>query len=174
MYFICPGIHDPKFTISFVETLIQQGIEGEKLLILPTDNYPPFSGFHVFCFLNQCLDNQATKKPLTIISFSAGVVGAIVAAWMWQRWGRKIKTFIAVDGWGMPLKGNFPIYSLSHDFFTYVSWGQWNHNCGSFYAKPSVEHLQLWQSPAQVKGWALGAKGQPESTTALQFLLSAI
>jgi hypothetical protein len=174
-------------------SFLEKGIKRENLLILPTNNYSPISGTDIFSFLlqncpslspspieprKQPLDPQTSEgvtysptkmglPKLKIICFSAGVVGSIFAAYLWQLWGGKISTFIAVDGWGMPLKGDFPIYTLSHDFFTYASWGQWNHNSGAFYADPPVSHLQLWHSPHTTRGQATNAH---TPLTALEFI----
>jgi hypothetical protein len=170
MNLICPGIHPHSETDNFVQDLTIKGVKREKLLILPTENYPPISALHIFSFLQQ----NHPQQPLTIISFSAGVVGAIGAAWLWQKWGGEIRTFIALDGWGMPLFGNFSIYSLSHDYFTYSTWGKFNSNAGSFYANPPVEHLQLWRSPKNVRGYFINANGKTELTTAINLIVSLL
>ncbi|ACK73615.1 conserved hypothetical protein [Gloeothece citriformis PCC 7424] len=165
-YLICPGIHDRKLTESFLEGLKSENINLNKLLILPVDRYPPYSAFHIFSFLEQQLKSQT---ELTVISFSAGVVGAIGAASKWQQQGNSIRAFMALDGWGVPLRGDFPIYRLSHDYFTHWSSALLGGGDESFYADPPVDHLDLWRSPAQVPGWHLG-KGDRSRTTAAAFL----
>jgi len=35
--------------------------------------------------------------------------------------GGHVKAFVLLDGWGVPLVGNFPIHRLSHDYFTQSS-----------------------------------------------------
>lgn len=107
---------------------------------------------HILEFLQQKYRGQVLPK-LIIISFSAGVVGAISAAWGWQLMGGKIEALIAFDGWGVPLVGNFPIYRISHDYFTHWSSSLLGKGDKSFYADPPVNHLDLWRSPQQVIGW---------------------
>ena len=88
---------------------------------------------------------------MNIIAFSAGVVGASQLALIWQRLGGQVACLIALDGWGVPLWGDFPIYRLSHDEFTYRT-SHWLGGQSHFWATPSVEHLQLWAAPSQVRG----------------------
>lgn len=150
---ICPGIHDSSLTDSFLQVLAQQQISWEKTLVFPTNNYPAFSAFHLLQFLQE---KSNISDSLVFISFSAGVVGAIGAALTWQQWGGNVRAFIALDGWGVPLWGNFPIYRLSHDQFTHWSSALLGGGEKNFYADPPVEHLDLWRSPDQVKGWLIG------------------
>lgn len=91
--------------------------------------------------------------PLAFVSFSAGVVGAIGAAWMWQFLGGTVKAFIAFDGWGVPLWGSFPIHRFSHDEFTHWSSALLGAGSDSFYADPPVAHLDLWAKPQIAQGW---------------------
>ncbi len=170
---VCPGIHAPKLTQEFL-----QGLQGEdwranafsqlEILLFPTQKYPAISAFHILQFL--CVDRLVPPSPIIFISFSAGVVGAIGAAWGWQLLGGEVKAFIALDGWGVPLHGNFPIHRLSHDYFTHwtslLSGGE-----ESFYAEPAVEHLDLWRSPQSVQGWRTDSKGTAQRLSAAQFLL---
>lgn len=115
--------------------------------------------------------------PLVWIAFSAGVVGALGAAQGWQWRGGRVRGFYALDGWGMPLGGKFPMYRLSHDRFTHrtslpLGAGRWN-----FYADPSVEHWDLWRSPAQVWGWSIDRScpaASPQRQTAAQFLVQRL
>ncbi|NEP81121.1 MAG: hypothetical protein F6K39_24970 [Okeania sp. SIO3B3] len=154
---ICPGIHDPKLTEQFLEGLFihwQSLSQSGELLICPTQDYSPYSAIDILNFL--WIKNQLTKNvPLLFIAFSAGVVGAVGAAWGWQLRGGQVKAFVAIDGWGMPVEGNFPIYKVSHDYFTHWSWGHLGTVDQSFYAHPSVEHLEIWRSPQTTKGWWL-------------------
>ncbi len=151
LYLICPGFHDPKLTHSFVQNISNHCIPLDNLLIFPTDQYPPYSGFHLLHYLQEKC-KQKTQN-LMIIAFSAGVVAAVTAAWEWQRQGGKIKGLIAFDGWGVPLLGDFPIYRVSHDEFTHYSSAILGTGNLSFYAAPAVDHLDLWRSPDQVQGW---------------------
>jgi hypothetical protein len=97
---ICPGIHDPAATQVFVAHL-----PLDDYLIFPTDRHPAFSGVHLWQFLQ---GQKNLSDPLTFLSFSAGVVAAIAAAQFWQFAGGRVEKMIALDGWGVPLWGNFP------------------------------------------------------------------
>lgn len=158
---VCPGIHNPALTESFVCQLFSDNFSRclEKVLIFPTQDYPAYSGLDIFNYLcsqsQQISPPSPVKLPLVFIGFSAGVVGAIAAAWMWQAAGGEVKALIALDGWGVPLGGNFPIYRLSHDYFTHWSSGLLGSGVESFYADPPVEHLNLWSSPQTTRGWWL-------------------
>lgn len=124
---------------------------------------------------------------LVFVAFSAGVVGAIAAARLWQAQGGSVKALIALDGWGVPLYGKFPIHRLSHDYFTHWSSALLGSGCDNFYADPAVEHLDLWRSPQQTQGWQerspiqlTGKAGLSDRktslipTTATQFLRSLL
>lgn len=166
---ICPGIHDSKLTNSFLEGLGCQlnsdflyTHPARNILTFPAENYPAYSAVHILQFLRDC----SITSPLVFISFSAGVAGAIGAAWMWQLSGGQIKAFIALDGWGVPLGGNFPIHRLSHDYFTHWSSAVLGGGEDSFYADPAVEHLELWKSPQTAQGWWVhSAEAQAEQRT---------
>jgi hypothetical protein len=146
---ICPGIHDPHLTDLFVQAL--QAKISQDYLVLPTTEYLPYSAIAVY----QWLDEQKLSKtePLAFIAFSAGVVGGFGAAIAWQLQGGRVDRFIAMDGWGMPLVANFPIFRVSHDYFTHWSSGILGGGSGGFYADPGVEHLELWRSPSTSFGW---------------------
>lgn len=188
---VCPGIHDPKLTESFLEQLIAQveqdgehKCQSENILIFPTQNYPAYSSVHILQFLRDNLDRNTAgigrlaSSSLVFISFSAGVAGAIGAAYRWQMQGGRVKAFISLDGWGVPLYGNFPIYRLSHDYFTHWSSALLGAGEESFYAEPPVDHLALWRSPQKALGWRIrpSSEGwQPRMpTTAAQFLATLI
>jgi len=89
-----------------------------NILIFPTQDYLALAAFQILQFCAIALIPKTS--PLVFISFSAGVVGAIGAAWGWQLLGG-VWAFIAIDGWGVAAFGNFPIYRLSHDYFTHWS-----------------------------------------------------
>ncbi len=166
---ICPGIHDRSLTDSFLDELYKQGLgqhQSGELLIFPTSDYPAYSAFDILNFLcretqssgslhfySQNLSNDCVK--LVFISFSAGVVGAMGAALMWQQFGGEVEALIAIDGWGVPLVANFPIYRISHDHFTHWSSALLGGGNESFYAAPGVEHLEVWRSPQTTQGWWL-------------------
>jgi hypothetical protein len=181
---ICPGIHQPELTESFLKELqvaraarnpliptqqsrFDSSLNYPKnLLIFPAQRLPVYSAIHVREFLGQ---HCSMAFPLVMICFSAGVVGGIGAAWGWQQAGGTIKAFMALDGWGVPLYGDFPIHRLSHDRFTHWSSQLLGAGIDSFYADPSVEHLELWRSPQMAHGW-WGQKSQLQRTTAATFL----
>ncbi|NJK53546.1 MAG: hypothetical protein HC936_13370 [Leptolyngbyaceae cyanobacterium SU_3_3] len=68
-----------------------------------------------------------------------------------------------MDGWGVPLGGDFPIYRVSHDRFTHWSSAWWVAGLDSFYADPAVAHLDLWRSPQTVQGrWVSPTHTSPQ------------
>lgn len=163
---ICPGIHNPTLTRDFIASLQFHSIELENFLIFPTERYPAFSGLHLWQFLQE---QKISKKSLTFLAFSAGVVAAIAAAQFYQLEGGKVEKIIALDGWGVPLWGNIPIYRGSHDYFTHWSSALIGEGNISFYADPPVEHLALWRMPHQVSGWMFN-KNSYSFTTEATFL----
>jgi hypothetical protein len=150
---VCPGIHDVELTQEFIAGLSNIQANNWQFLVFPTQDYPAYSAIHIVDFLRSQINN--IKQPIALISFSAGVVGAIGAASSWQLLGGNVKTLIAIDGWGVPLAGNFPIHRLSHDYFTHWSSALLGAGDDSFYADPAVEHLELWQSPDSCNGWCM-------------------
>ncbi len=158
---VCPGMHSPVLTAAFLEAL-QPTLDPNLLWwVLPYPT-PPYSPQAVLDFLESHWPPTPSPHhpvPLIWLSFSAGVVGAIAAARTWRRQGHPVTAFIALDGWGVPLAGDFPIFRLSHDRFTaYTSeWPQ--RSAGFFYAEPGVEHLELWRSPQTVSGIWIHSQG---------------
>lgn len=202
---ICPGIHSTTLTESFLVELqsVFPDNNSVRWLVFPSNSHPPYSPLHVLDFLQQqlktpllshpsllqgCLSHRLrtmAQEPLIMISFSAGVVGAIGAAQIWQSFGGVIQCFIALDGWGVPLWGNFPIHRISHDYFTHWSSAFLGAGQDSFYANPPVDHLELWRSPHTVTGWRIAPSvadypsnglqiPQPTPMTAVEFLLSLL
>lgn len=159
---VCPGVHDLQATQEFL-----QGLQGVMVplslnwLIFPADCYPAYSAIHVGWFLVDQLSSLHPQdwlnQPVAIISFSAGVVAAIATAWSWRLAGGKITALIAIDGWGVPLGGDFPIHRLSHDYFTHWSSALLGAGQDAFYAEPAVDHLNLWRSPETTQGWWLSS-----------------
>jgi len=145
-------------------------LERQPLIVFPADRLPPYSGGHVFHFVRDRLRQECPDSyrqlPLVWIGFSAGVVGAIAAAWAWQWRGGRVQAFFALDGWGVPLGGDFSIYRLSHDPFTHWSSALLGNGTDSFYADPPVTHLDLWRSPQTIGGWWLSAQGSHRATVA--------
>ncbi|MDY6785164.1 MAG: hypothetical protein SW833_21905 [Cyanobacteriota bacterium] len=161
---ICPGFHPSELTDSFVRSVT---ISTSHFRIVPIQYYPPYSGKDIFKFLS---NSVSITTPLIFIAFSAGVVGAIAAAREWQRRGSEVRALIALDGWGVPLLGDFPIHRLSHDGFTHWSSQALGGGEEGFYADPSVEHLALWRSPQTVWGWRERGMGLRDRTTAAEFI----
>jgi len=152
---ICPGIHNSQLTHEFLAGL-QRCDSGnvervQQLLLFPSHEYPAYSAIHILNYLQRHLTLMNTS--VTFISFSAGVVGAIGAAWGWQMLGGTVKALVALDGWGVPLYGTFPIHRLSHDYFTHWSSALLGSGDSRFYADPPVEHLKLWEKPDSCPGW---------------------
>lgn len=152
---IIPGIHSSQLTNCFIKG-IQDNLH-QDYLIFPTEQDLPYNALSVYQWLNR--QQLATTKPLSFITFSAGVVGGIGAALIWQLQGGKIASFIAIDGWGMPLVGNFPIYRVSHDYYTHWSSAILGAGREGFYADPARSHLELWRSPDACLGWRSIGRG---------------
>jgi hypothetical protein len=167
---LCPGMHDPQLTDAFWNAIRQRygELHVAKAIpmayVVPEANIWGVSPLHVLHFLSQSV---LVAEPILMISFSAGVVGAIAAAWAWQGQGGSIRAFVALDGWGVPLSGSFPIYRLSHDEFTHWSSQPLGMGQAPFYADPEVGHLDLWRSPDQAWGWWL-QEAQPQRVTAAE------
>jgi hypothetical protein len=167
-------MHDPQLTDRFLQVLSREGIALDRLLVFPTQNYAAYSMFDLLQFLHHRLQE---KSDLIFLGFSAGVVAAIGAALAWQQNGGKVRALIALDGWGVPLLGDFPMYRLSHDEFTHWSSALLGTGEDSFYADPPVAHLDLWRSPDRVTGWAIqkNTRGETRSrTTAIVFLVTLL
>ena len=170
---ICPGIHSTQLTKQFVQE-IESIFKDHQYLILPTDRYLPYSALGVYQWLRIQLSPLETQ-PLTFITFSAGVVGGFGAALAWQLEGGKVKSFIAGDGWGMPLLASFSIYRFSHDYFTHWSSAILGGGDRGFYAEPGVKHLDLWRSPDNCYGWQVispGCKTRCSVTSYLESILN--
>ena len=152
---ICPGIHPPNLTKYFIQGLQEKSncFCKHNWLILSTQNYAPYAPLDVYLWLKTHYPSPINTPPLVFISFSAGVVGGFGAALMWQMNGGRVKALFALDGWGVPLLANFPIYRLSHDYFTHWSSALLGAGDDSFYADPTVEHLELWRAPDATWGW---------------------
>lgn len=163
---ICPGVHPPELTDRFVQSLALQ-----NYLVLPTESYLPYDAIAVY----QWIDRQQLDKtqPLSFITFSAGVVGGFGAAIAWQLQGGKIYSFVAFDGWGVPLVANFPIYRVSHDYFTHWSSAILGAGRSGFYVEPAVEHLELWRSPINC-GWRIISPGWKTRDTLNNYLADVL
>ncbi|WP_017654109.1 hypothetical protein [Fortiea contorta] len=172
---ICPGIHEPELTESFVSGWLDRRLEifmastPVNIFIYPGRDCLTLSAVNIVEFLGDRL-KQRQKSPVMFISFSAGVVGAIVAASWWQHLGGNIKAFVAIDGWGVPLYGDFPIHRMSHNYFTHWSSSLLGSGQDNFYAEPAVDHLSMWRSPQSIQGWRLKSNQAPSCLSAAEFL----
>ena len=174
--FICPGFHLPQLTQSFLQELSlsnSNSILSVNIRIFKSENYTALSAIHILQDLIKAYGQPHQATPVLFISFSAGVLGALGAAWGWELLGGKVKAVIAIDGWGVPLMGNFPIHRLSHDYFTHQTSIVINRPEDSFYADPEATHLQMWRSPSTVRGWATSAVNFPVRSrcNAAEFIL---
>ena len=167
---ICPGIHDAVLSDRFLAALNQQlattvsTLQIAKDQIFPSDREAPFNGLAVWSFLQELANPE---NPLVLIGFSAGVVGAISAANLWQVQGHTVAALIAVDGWGVPQLGDFPLHRVSHDYFTHWSSALLGEGQDSFYAEPPVTHLDLWQFPERAQGLWVRQSQLDQKTTAI-------
>lgn len=174
---ICPGIHESSLTQSFINGLLEAVSNSSQdpvpvnILKYPANNISALSGFHIWQFLHENLVNEL-ESPVVFISFSAGVVGAIAAANLWQNFGGNVKAFIGIDGWMVPMYGNFPIHRMSHDYFTHWSSCLLGSSHNNFYAQPAVEHLELWRNPISVTGYKVDSPSgeSPTSLSAAEFI----
>lgn len=148
MIIICPGFHHPQLTEDFI-TAMGLSQAGLNFLVIPKSIRPDD-----FTAIQQWLSQKLNSNAgLFFIGFSAGVVGAIAAAIAWQQTGGTIQGLIAIDGWGVPLFGSFPIYRVSHDKFTHHTSQLLGRGRQNFYCSPDVSHLDLWRSPDSAWGW---------------------
>jgi hypothetical protein len=161
---ICPGVHDEELTKHFLLNL-QRETSLADYIVFPSHRNPAYSTAHVLGFIVQqlgvefrpyVLPRPSGRSPLLpslfFISFSAGVVGAIGAAWAWRLMGGAVQAFVAFDGWGVPLYGDFPIHRADHDAFSHWTSIPLGGGTSSFYAEPGVSHLDLWRSPHTAVG----------------------
>jgi hypothetical protein len=166
---LCPGIHDPQLTQAFwqaIQNTASNSLREAKVHTVNDAKSWAFSAMHVLQFLRQTV---LRSEPLIFVCFSAGVVGGIGAAWAWQQQGGAVRAFLAIDGWGVPLLGSFPIYRLSHDRFTHLTSQPLGMGQHPFYADPGVGHLDFWRSPDQAWGW-WDRDGQKLRMTAAQVI----
>ncbi|WP_421656937.1 hypothetical protein [Leptothermofonsia sp. ETS-13] len=55
---ICPGVHDPALTTSFVESLLSEWSQCQTIpppLVFPTQDYPAYSAPYILQFLDRQL-----------------------------------------------------------------------------------------------------------------------
>lgn len=151
---ICPGIHETQLTDRFLNSIFRFEEKflfnkNSDLLIFPTAKDRAYSPVDIY----QWLSDSTILVDVLFICFSAGVVGGFGAATALQLQGVTIKAFVAIDGWGVPLLADFPLYRLSHDYFTHWSSALLGAGKENFYCDPPVSHLSLWESPEACQGW---------------------
>jgi hypothetical protein len=164
---ICPGIHATQLTEDFLTNLQLDA----DILVLPTQQYLPYAPWDIYRWLEE---KVSLDRRLLFIAFSAGVVGTIGAAIAWQIKGGNVKGLIAIDGWGVPLIANFPVYRLSHDYFTHWSSAVLSGGKNGFYCDPPVKHLDLWRSPHTAWGWKVEHDGLKTRLSAASYLKQTI
>ncbi|MBW4652490.1 MAG: hypothetical protein KME20_05520 [Kaiparowitsia implicata GSE-PSE-MK54-09C] len=148
---LCPGFHPAELTQTMQALLDQQ---ATPYLLPAASQTGVVSGWHIAeAVARDVAASAAAPPPLLFIGFSAGVVGAVGAAQVWQQWGYPVAGVVAVDGWGVPLGGTFPQHRLSHDGFTGYSSAWLGGGDSCFVADPAVPHLDLWRSPHTTTGW---------------------
>lgn len=164
---ICPGFHPPSLTDEFLE-VVDLPAPRIRLTGCPLDGRGLFKEWvEAFGYPRDC------EYKITVISYSAGGVGAIAACWLWHQAGGQIQSLIALDAWGVVLMGPFPIYRLSHDYFTHCSSSLLGLGDGGFYATPGVDHWQLWRSPHTAIGYGqIYGKTWGLKMTATEFIQS--
>ena len=91
---ICPGIHEPALTQSFIQGCLNPTSQKSvDLLVFPGQSYLTLSAFHILDFLYNRLSNKL-ESPVMFICFSAGVIGGIGAATAWQLLGVMFKLLL--------------------------------------------------------------------------------
>lgn len=161
-------MHAPEITECFLRSLLPRLQRPPDALWTQPEGGSGLFGTPILSTL-QGQGSPSALGPISIVAFSAGVVGAAQAISRWQELGGQLACLIAIDGWGVPLGGDYPIYRLSHDAFTHWSCGWLGSGAVNFYADPAVEHLSLWQAPDQVVGWCVD-KRQQTRTNAADFI----
>ncbi|MDB9315242.1 hypothetical protein PN462_19160 [Spirulina sp. CS-785/01] len=167
---LCPGFHEEALTQSFLQEM--GFLNAPNVLVFPTHTHPPYAGGEIYRFLQE--KRSHSSQSVAVIAFSAGVVGGMRAAIQAQNAGLEINAFFALDGWGVPQLGNFPLYRLSHDHFTHWSSALLGEGKEGFYADPPVEHLQLWATPRKVRGWWEQGNGLRSLCCAADFILDRL
>lgn len=172
---VCPGFHPAALTEACLRSLHTVELATDQWLVFPAERYPVYSGGHVLRFLHEQTGGRSPQawlnQSVIFLGFSAGAVGAIAAAWGFHGLGGTVRAVFAVDGWGVPLGGPFPVHRLSHDRFTDWSAALLGSGGDRFYADPPVAHLDLWRSPHTAVGqWLEAQTGYTQPTTAAMFL----
>ncbi len=143
------------------------GLSSQEVCCFPSNCQPVYSPQALLAFIQV---NASLHKPIILIAYSAGNVGAIGAARAWTQLGGVVKVLIAIDAWAVPLSGNCPIVTLCHDQFTDFWVRGFSPVSASFYADPPTSHQQLWQAPERVWGVSCPVSPYRSRTTAAQFI----
>ncbi|MEO1401370.1 MAG: hypothetical protein AAFV72_08940 [Cyanobacteria bacterium J06635_1] len=169
---ICPGIHAPGLTEGFLRSLLPRLHQPPAALWIQPGGVGALLSAPILSTLRA--QAQPSKLgPISMIAFSAGVVGAAQAIPRWCEVGGQLACLIALDGWGVPLGGDYPIYRVSHDRFTHWSSRGLGGGTVNFYAEPGIDHLDLWQTPAQAMGWRVDGQRR-DRTSAADFVSQAL
>lgn len=164
---ICPGMHPPQLSQQMIADLTPWlPLEQLDVSLFETHDWTgKLSGYRLRQQLQHLQGDQRTAsaalRSLLFLAFSAGCIGAISAAHHWQHRGGTVLAFFAMDGWGVPLAADFPIYRLSHDRWTHDTSALLGTGGTNFYADPPVAHRTLWSQPSQVEGWQVSRDGSP-------------
>lgn len=153
VYIICGGFHSFTLTINFfsyMKTIIDD-ISDENTIVISQDEIQPYDGLNIYKYIDEYSRKSLHSQTFIFIGFSAGVIGALIAGNLCQKNGGNVKALFAFDSWAVPLIADFPCYRISHDYITHRAYLGGEKN--SFYAFPSVSHLQLWQQPEILEGW---------------------
>jgi len=143
---VCPGVHSPQLTASFLTAMALDQADPMRVCVIPGDRQPVYSPLHGLSMLQHRLGAPWAAPPVLFLGFSAGVVSLAAIAPLWQALGGTVLGLIALDGWGVPLGGHFPIHRISHDRFSDWSSALLDGSAlqtrgDRFYAEPAVAHL---------------------------------
>ncbi len=185
---ICPGYHGVALTESLISALnqalraqVRNSLSDWLIHLLPDDldalglaraDHSSAQVHPLMSLPTVLTDRRVATTPTLFIGFSAGVLTAWGAAHLCALSGQSVLGLIALDGWGVPLAGPFPIRRISHDAFTHYTTAGWG-GTRRFYADPPIDHLTLWGSPGLVQGWKVKGE-QRQSGTALDCLVELI
>ncbi|MFZ4674086.1 MAG: hypothetical protein ACOYM4_00030 [Nodosilinea sp.] len=166
-------MHPPSYTDQVLVTLANDPVLSRlgRVVVAPPQPLDVLSAYALRQAVEVALGCSSDAAPprLIIWAFSAGCVGAAALANAWQRQGSVLALFM-VDGWGVPRVPGVPVHRLSHDRMTHDTSRWLGAGDLDFYADPGVPHLQLWQQPQAVEGWALTPGAPPARLSAADFL----
>ncbi len=167
------GIHPPGYTANLLRAVAADSVLSRVPMLVYPDRQP-LTVVSAHC-LRDWLDHQweqewvqsqagvCPSRDVLIWSFSAGCVGAAGLAHYWQQYRGQVLALFAVDGWGVPLVGAYPIYRLSHDHFTHRTSQALGGGPINFYADPPVPHLEFWGGLPTITGWQTQREVSPSA-----------